>query len=233
VGRSTPLQRVGGACRRTFVLVAQLLFSQVPKFSFSTFGPPRLLPKLIRSRVDFLFTGFSHDVFSELEHDPPFRRVGDLPAETCQTSLETGLSDSSPHQAVGSSQGLPCETAAPKDKGQAGVTPHGLCRDCPAPRVDSVSGNRTANRQKRSRRRSLAENGFRGVDDAHGRILPAIGAELLGVLDEHVGVDDGLELICLAHKRNFRQRPRQINTAGKSLLIFRNRVKRRNQKYSA
>ena len=37
-------------------------------------------------------------------------------------------------------------------------------------------------------RASLAENGFRRVDDAHGRILPAIGTELLGVLDEHVGV---------------------------------------------
>ncbi len=81
VGRSTALQRVRGACRRTFVLVAQFLFSQVPKFSFSTFGPTRLLPKLIRSRVDFLFAGFSHNVFSELEHDPPFRRVGDLPAD--------------------------------------------------------------------------------------------------------------------------------------------------------
>src|SRR6185503_8415188 len=106
----------------------------------------------------------------------------------------------------------------PQDKGHAGVTPHGLCRDCPAPREDSVSGNRTANRRKRSGspddpdqerseivgrisasvirhaaargyngglrsanppyQASLAENGFRGVDDAHGRILSAIGAEL-------------------------------------------------------
>ena len=81
LGRSTALQRVRGACRRTFVLVAQLLFSQVPKFSFSIFGPTRLLPKLIRSRVDFLFAGFSHYVFSELQHDPPFRSVGDLPAD--------------------------------------------------------------------------------------------------------------------------------------------------------
>ena len=40
VGRSTALQRVRGACRRTFVLVAQLLFSQVPKFGFLTFGRP-------------------------------------------------------------------------------------------------------------------------------------------------------------------------------------------------
>jgi hypothetical protein len=44
---------------------------------------------------------------------------------------------------------------APQDKGQAGVTPHGHCRDCPAPRKDSVSGNRTAKRQKRSGRRAV------------------------------------------------------------------------------
>jgi hypothetical protein len=141
VDRSAALQRVRGACRRSFVLVAQLLFSQVPKFSFSTFGAARLLPKLIRSRVDFLFAGFSHDVFSELEHGPSFRRV-DLPA-----------SDSSPPEAVSSSPRLP-----PQDKGQAGVTPRGLCRDCPAPREDSVSGNITANRQKRSGRRGSFNN---------------------------------------------------------------------------
>ena len=47
------------------------------------------------------------------------------------------------------------------------------------------------------RHSSFAENRFRGVDDAHRRILPAIGAELLGVLDEHVGVDDRLVGIAL------------------------------------
>ena len=41
------------------------------------------------------------------------------------------------------------------------------------------------------------------------------------------------ELICLAHKRNRDAQPRQINTTGKSLLIFRNRVKPGNQKSSA
>src|SRR4051812_16621763 len=48
----------------------------------------------------------------------------------------------------------------------------------------------------------LAENRFRGADDAHGRILPAIGAELLGVLDEDVGVDDrfvGIALVPAVH----------------------------------
>ena len=40
-------------------------------------------------------------------------------------------------------------------------------------------------------------------------------------------------LICLARKRNLGASLRQINTTGKSLLIFRNRVKSRNQKYSA
>jgi hypothetical protein len=41
------------------------------------------------------------------------------------------------------------------------------------------------------------------------------------------------ELICLARKRNLHAQQRQINTTGKSLLIFRNRVKPGNQKYSA
>jgi hypothetical protein len=113
--------------------------------------------------------------FSEFEHGPTLLGVlGAYRRGPCQTSLETGLADSSPHEAVSSSLRLP-----PQDKGQAGVTPHGLCRDCPAPREDSVSGNRTANRQKRFSRRLLAENGFRGVDDAHGRILPAIGGRTI------------------------------------------------------
>ena len=41
------------------------------------------------------------------------------------------------------------------------------------------------------------------------------------------------ELICLACKRNLGATLRQINPTGKSLLIFRNRVKPGNQKYSA
>jgi hypothetical protein len=41
------------------------------------------------------------------------------------------------------------------------------------------------------------------------------------------------ELICLARKRNFNAQLRQTGTTGKSLLIFRNRVKPGNQKYSA
>ena len=164
VNRSTALQRVRGTCRRSFVLVAQLLFSQVPKFGFSAFGPPCLLPKLIRARVDFLFAGFSHCVFSALERGPSFRRIGNLPGGTCQISLEAGLSDSSPHQAVRSSPTRPYKTeTAAQNKGHAGVTPHGLCRDCPAPRVDSVAAERTAGRQKCSGRRSLAENGFRAL----------------------------------------------------------------------
>jgi hypothetical protein len=47
----------------------------MPKFNFSTFGSARSLPKLIRSRVDFLFAGFSHRVFSELEHGPGVLRI--------------------------------------------------------------------------------------------------------------------------------------------------------------
>jgi hypothetical protein len=41
------------------------------------------------------------------------------------------------------------------------------------------------------------------------------------------------ELICFAHKRNLDVQLRQINMAGKSLRIIRNRVKPGNQKYSA
>ncbi|MEH2614956.1 hypothetical protein V1293_007245 [Bradyrhizobium sp. AZCC 1693] len=104
--RSAALQRVRGAYRRPFVLVAQLLFSQVPKFSFSTFGPTGLLPKLIRSRVDFLFAGFSHDVFSELStaHLQACRR---LTGGLARPAWRPGLSDSSPHEAVSSSPRLP------------------------------------------------------------------------------------------------------------------------------
>jgi hypothetical protein len=42
----------------------------------------------------------------------------------------------------------------------------------------------------------------------------------------------GYVLICLSGKRDPTLRLRQINTTGKSLLIFRNRVKPKNQKYS-
>ena len=41
------------------------------------------------------------------------------------------------------------------------------------------------------------------------------------------------ELICFARKRNLDAQLRQINMAGKSILIFRNRVKAEKQKYSA
>jgi hypothetical protein len=37
------------------------------------------------------------------------------------------------------------------------------------------------------------------------------------------------KLICLAYKGNFMQQLRQTDTTGKSLLIFRNQVKRKNR----
>jgi hypothetical protein len=98
-----------------------------------------LLPKLIRSRVDFLFAGFSH-TFSPSWSTAPSGMLGRY-RRTCH-------SESSPH----AGRSFLAETA-PQDKGQAGVTPHGLSRDCPAPREDSVSGNRTPNRRERSGRR--------------------------------------------------------------------------------
>jgi hypothetical protein len=59
-----------------------------------------LLPKLIRSRVDFPLAGFSQYVFSGLEHGPAmlgtYRR--DVPDQ-----LRDWPFDSSPHEAVGSS----------------------------------------------------------------------------------------------------------------------------------
>jgi hypothetical protein len=41
------------------------------------------------------------------------------------------------------------------------------------------------------------------------------------------------KLICRPRKHDLLQRPRQTGTTGKSFLIFRNRVKPGNQKYSA
>ena len=53
-------QRVRGARRRGFFLIAQLLLSQVPKFIFPASGLAGFLPKLIRSRFNFFFVRFGH-----------------------------------------------------------------------------------------------------------------------------------------------------------------------------
>jgi hypothetical protein len=60
----------------------------------------------------------------------------------------------------------PLVPRCPHDKGQAGVTPHGLCRDCPAPSEDSVAANKTANQQKRS-----ADSGAVGPRRAHCEVI--------------------------------------------------------------
>jgi hypothetical protein len=74
---------------------------------------------------------------------------------------------SSRHEAVGSS---------PKDYPRKTMAMRALHRMAFAgtvpPREDSVAGNKTANGQKRSGRRSFAHNGLVGVEDAHGWILP-------------------------------------------------------------
>ena len=44
------------------VLIAELLLSQVPKFIFLTIRSAGLLPKLIRSYVDFFLARFAHYV---------------------------------------------------------------------------------------------------------------------------------------------------------------------------
>jgi hypothetical protein len=43
----------------------------------------------------------------------------------------------------------------------------------------------------------LPQHGLGGIDDADRWIFAAVGAELLGVLDEHVGVEDRLVGIAL------------------------------------
>ena len=85
---------------------------------------------------------------------PPFRRVGDLPAGRARPACRLAF------RIQVHMKPLVPRRDCPQDKGQAGFTPHGLCRDCPAPREDSVSGNITANRQKRSGRRGSRTAGY-------------------------------------------------------------------------
>ena len=71
VGSPIALQRVRGARWRGFVLISQLLLSQVPKFIFPTFGPAGFFPKLVRSRVDLLFARFWHYISASWSTAPP------------------------------------------------------------------------------------------------------------------------------------------------------------------
>ena len=97
---------------------------------------------------------------------PTFGRVGAYPARRARPGwrpafrIQVHIKPLVPRQ-------TPHKTTARQDKGQAGVTPHGLCRDCPAPREDSVSGNRTANRQKRSGRRGSRTAGYASLSSAY------------------------------------------------------------------
>jgi hypothetical protein len=54
------LQVVGRAYWRGFVLVAQLLFGQVPKLFVPTFRLSRLLPQFVRAASDFFFSWLLH-----------------------------------------------------------------------------------------------------------------------------------------------------------------------------
>jgi hypothetical protein len=64
------------------------LFSQVPKLGFSIFGPARLLPELIRSRLDFLYAGFGHGGSPKLKHGPTFQAWWGLIGGTVLGQLE-------------------------------------------------------------------------------------------------------------------------------------------------
>lgn len=91
---------VRGPRWRGFVLIAQLLLSQMPEFIFPTFGSAGFLPKLIRSCLDFFFARFGHYVspIGAQPHPPGWGlSSGDL------QSMETGLPDSSPRGPSGSS----------------------------------------------------------------------------------------------------------------------------------
>ena len=79
---------VRGPRRRGFVLIAQLLLSQMPEFIFPTFGSAGFLPKLIRSCLDFFFARFGHYV-SPIGAQPHPQGWG-LSSGDLQ-SMETGL----------------------------------------------------------------------------------------------------------------------------------------------
>jgi hypothetical protein len=59
-----------------------------------------------------------------------------------------------------------------------------------------------------------------------------LNCDVAGAADYAFGSNLPYGLRRLARKRNLAARVRQINPTGKSLLIFRNRVKPRNKKYS-
>ena len=71
VGRSIASQRVRGARWRGFVLIAQLLFSQIPEFLLPSDGSAGLLPKLISSCLDLLFASFGHYISPSWSTAPP------------------------------------------------------------------------------------------------------------------------------------------------------------------
>src|SRR5215207_6929994 len=83
-------QRVRGARWRGFVLIAQLLLSQVPKFIFPTFGPAGFFPKLVRSRVDLLFARFWHYISPSWSTAPPSGGLGHIGGTVPDQLGETG-----------------------------------------------------------------------------------------------------------------------------------------------
>jgi hypothetical protein len=90
VGSPIALQRVRGARWRGFVLIAQLLLSQMPKFIFPTCGPAGFFPKLVRSRIDLLFARFWHYISPSWSTAPPSGGLGHIGGTVPDQLGETG-----------------------------------------------------------------------------------------------------------------------------------------------
>lgn len=124
-GRLSTLQRVRGARWRGFVLIAQLLLSQVPKFIFPTFGPTGFFPKLVRSRVDLLLARFWHCISPSWSTAPPSGGLGHIGGTVPDQLGEAG------HPIQVHMKPLVPRRDCPQDEGQAGITTHGLSRTVP------------------------------------------------------------------------------------------------------
>jgi hypothetical protein len=103
--RPVALQRVRGARWRGFVLIAQLLLSQVPKAG-------RLFPKVGTLARRSLVCSVLALHFSELEHGPTFWGLGAYRRDRARPAWRDWPPDSSPHEAAHSSPRLHRKTRA-------------------------------------------------------------------------------------------------------------------------
>jgi hypothetical protein len=131
VGSPIALQRVRGARWRGFVLIAQLLLSQVPKFIFPTFGPAGFFPKLVRSRVDLLFARFWHYISPSWSTAPPSGGLGHIGGTVPDQLGDTGHPIQVHMKPLVPRRDFPQGGCCRQDEGQAGITTHGLSRTVP------------------------------------------------------------------------------------------------------